>query len=295
MICWRSRSRSDASLAGSVVTYLVHEHVNLEATPRPLELGVTTLCFPYHAQPPIPPISGAAVDAEDLTLTAADGNQFAAFVARAENPAGPAVVILPDVRGLFPFYEELAMRFAERGYDAIAFDYFGRTAGVGKRDAEFEFRPHIQQCTFEGVRDDVGACVEYLRRDDSERKIFTIGFCFGGSASWQQAANSHGLAGAIGFYGHPTREGFPANSPAVIDLVPKFECPILALMGGADQGIPADIVQQYEDVLSADDLAHEIDVYEGAPHSFFDRGYEEYAAESEDAWQRVLDFIEQYS
>ena len=253
------------------------------------------MCFPYHAQPPIPPIAGAAIDSEDLTLTAVDGNQFAAFVARAEAPLGPAIVVLPDVRGLFPFYEELALRFAERGYDAIAFDYFGRSAGVGKRDAEFQFRPHIEQCTFEDVKNDVAACVAYLRADDPDRKVFTIGFCFGGSGSWQQAANGHGLSGAIGFYGHPTRENFPGGSPAVVNLVSQFECPVLALMGGADQGIPADVVQQYEDVLTADRHPHEVCVYEGAPHSFFDRGFEEYAAESKDAWERVLRFIEQYT
>ena len=42
------------------------------------------------------------------------------------------MVILPDVRGLYRFYEELALRFAERGIAAVAFDYFGRTGGRGK-------------------------------------------------------------------------------------------------------------------------------------------------------------------
>ena len=80
-----------------------------------------------------PPIAGAAIDTEDVTLTASDDTEFATFVARAEKPLGAAIVVMPDVRGLFPFYEELVMRFAERGYDAIAMDYFGRTAGVAKR------------------------------------------------------------------------------------------------------------------------------------------------------------------
>ncbi len=54
-------------------------------------------------------------------------------------------MVLPDVRGLHPFYEELALRFAEAGVDAIAIDYFGRTAGVGKRGADFEYMPHVGQ------------------------------------------------------------------------------------------------------------------------------------------------------
>jgi carboxymethylenebutenolidase len=72
------------------------------------------------------PMAGGAIEASDLVLTAADGNRFAAFAARspaaAAGGAGKAagVVILPDIRGLFRFYEELAMRFAEAGVDAIA-------------------------------------------------------------------------------------------------------------------------------------------------------------------------------
>ena len=253
------------------------------------------MCFPYDAIPPIKPIEGAAIDTSDLTLAADDGNNFAAFRANSDEKKGPGVVVLPDVRGLFPFYEELAMRFAERGYDAIAFDYFGRTAGVGKRDADFEYMPHVDQTTYEGLRSDVNACVQYLRTDQPDRKIFTMGFCFGGSGSWQQAAQGHGLSGAIGFYGHPTREGRPIGAPAVVDLVSDFECPILGLMGGADQGIPADVVDIYEQKLSDNEHPHDILTYSGAPHSFFDRGFEEYKFESDDAWQRVLKFIETYS
>lgn len=255
------------------------------------------MCFPYDSKPPIMPIAGAAIDTEDLTLTASDGTEFAAFIARAEEPLGPAVVVMPDVRGLFPFYEELAMRLAERGYDAIAMDYFGRSAGVSKRDAEFEFREHIAQTTFEGVKSDVAACVAYLRSapGNGAREVFTIGFCYGGSGSWAQAANGHGLSGVIGFYGHPTREGFPQGAAATVDLVPQFECAILGLMGGADQGIPQEEVTKYEAALDAAGADHEIISYAGAPHSFFDRGFEEYANESADAWERVLRFIEDHS
>jgi carboxymethylenebutenolidase len=255
------------------------------------------MCFPYDAKPPIPPIAGAAIDTEDLTLTSSDGNEFAAFLARADSPVGPAVVVLPDVRGLFPFYEELAMRFAERGYDSIAIDYFGRSAGVGKRDRDFEFREHIDVTTFEGVKTDVAAAVAYLREapGNGARHVFTIGFCYGGSSSWAQSANGHGLSGAIGFYGHPTRAGFPQGAKASVDLVTDFEAPILGLMGGADQGIPREEVEKYEAVLQEASRPHEIVTYDGAPHSFFDRGFEEYAEESADAWERVLRFIEHYS
>jgi carboxymethylenebutenolidase len=62
-------------------------------------------------------------------------------------------------------------------------------------------------------------------------------------------------------------------------------------MGGADQGIGPDQVQELRDALQAAGIEHEVMVYPGAPHSFFDRSYKEHAEASADAWRRVLDFI----
>ena len=78
-------------------------------------------------------IAGGALDSMPLILTAADRNRFFAFRARASDPSGAGVVILPDVRGLHPYYEELALRFAENGIDALAIDWFGRTAEAEPR------------------------------------------------------------------------------------------------------------------------------------------------------------------
>ncbi len=250
------------------------------------------MCFPLDAEPPIPPIAGAAVDSEDLTLTSGDGTPFAAVVARAGQPSGAGIVVLPDVRGLFRFYEELALRFAEAGITAVAIDYFGRTAGVGKRnDPDFNFMEHVGQTRAPNIAMDTRVAVEYLRSPagGSCTSVFTVGFCFGGSNSWNQAAEGHGLAGVIGFYGRPGpgRDG----SPGPMQRAAQFECPVLGLMGGADQGIPQDQVQAYDKALTEAGIDHEVHVYPGAPHSFFDRHYEQFADASADAWQRMLDFV----
>src|SRR3990170_6946275 len=97
------------------------------------------MCFDLDSAPPISELSGAAVSHYHLVLEAADGNQFAAFLATPEEPVRVGVVVLPDVRGLYRFYEELALRFAERGHHAVAIDYFARTAGAGKRGDDFPY------------------------------------------------------------------------------------------------------------------------------------------------------------
>jgi carboxymethylenebutenolidase len=250
------------------------------------------MCFDLDSAPPIPAISGAAVSHDDVTLEAADGNRFAAFVATPEERARAGIVILPDVRGLYRFYEELALRLAERGYPAVAFDYFGRTAGADKRGDDFEYMPHVQQTTSDGVQADVAACVAYLRERGCEA-IVTVGFCFGGRSSWLAAASGHGLAGAIGFYGRPG----PGNdgSPGPTQRAAEMTAPILALQGGDDPGIPTEDSQAFDEALEAAGVEHEVVVYPGAPHSFFDRKYDEFAADSEDAWNRVLAFVERYA
>ena len=243
------------------------------------------MCFDVDSAPPIPRIAGAAVSHDDLTLTAADGNAFAAFLATPDETPAAGVVILPDVRGLYRFYEELALRFAERGYAAIAFDYFGRTAGTAKRDDDFEYMPHVEQTTPEGVQSDTSAAVERLR-GEGVGSIFTVGFCFGGRNSWLASASGHGLRGAVGFYGHPG---------TVIEHVPEMEAPILALQAGDDARITPFINRVFDAALEIGGIEHEVVTYDGAPHSFFDRKQAEFQSASDDAWQRTLAFIAQHA
>jgi carboxymethylenebutenolidase len=245
------------------------------------------VCFDLDSSPPVPALRGAAVSHDDLTLEAADGNRFAAFLATPDAPSGAGIVILPDVRGLYRFYEELALRFAERGHTALAFDYFGRTAGAAKRGDDFPYMDHVRRVTPEQVQADVRAAVEHLR--PACGAIFTVGFCFGGRHSWLAAASGHGLAGAIGFYGRPGRGADGSDGP--IQRADAMAAPILGLMGGADEGIPQHDVDELERALAEAGVEHELVTYPGAPHSFFDRKHEEHADASSDAWGRVLAFV----
>ena len=249
------------------------------------------MCFDHDSSPPVPVISGASVSHDELVLEARDGNRFAAFLATPDEAAEKGIVILPDVRGLYRFYEELALRFAERGYAALALDYFGRTAGVEKRGDDFEYWPHVEAVSPEEIQTDVAAAVEHLR-SVGVASVFTVGFCMGGRQSWLAAAGGHGLAGAVGFYGRPGESA--DGSPGPVQQASQIEAPVLALQAGADQNITAEHNEAFERALSEAGVEHELVVYEGAPHSFFDRKQDEFAAASEDAWTRVLEFVERH-
>jgi carboxymethylenebutenolidase len=254
------------------------------------------MCFDLDARPPIPPIAGGATDARELLLTSADGTRFAAYAARAAQSRGAGMIVLPDVRGLHPYYKELALRFAEHGVDAVAVDYFGRTAGQDDRGEGFDFMTHVPQTTPETLQADIAAAAAFLRSKEGGaiRALFSVGFCFGGALSFLQAASGLGYAGVIGFYGWPLGLARWPDRPKPIDAVSRFACPVLALYGGADPGIPKSAVDDFDQALERARVPHESVVYDGAPHSFFDRRQTEFADASADAWKRVLAFMTTY-
>src|SRR3954454_11410687 len=218
------------------------------------------MCFDTDSAPPVPSIAGASVSHERLTLRAADGNELAAFLATPDEQGTTGIVLLPDLRGLYHFSEELALPIAERGHAAVAIDYFGRTAGSSTRDDSFEYGPHVDQTTDDGVQADTRAAVEHLRALGCT-SLFTVGFCFGGRASWVAAASGHGLAGSIGFYGSPTRQ---RGGPSAVARAPEMTAPILALQAGDDGNITADDNAAFEEAPTAAGVTHEIVTFAGA-------------------------------
>ncbi len=253
------------------------------------------MCYDDNSRPPIQPGESGSARGEDVVLTAEDGNKFAAFVGHPSKPTGPQVVIYPDVRGLHQFYKELALRFAEVGIAAVAMDYFGRTAGLTARDDSFEFWPHVQQLRLTNVLADAKASLAHVKSiGGSSDTAFTVGFCLGGSLSLYTGTEDMGLAGVVGFYAGLSRS-MDEQKGTVLEAADKIKVPVLGLFGGADQGIPQEQVQQLDKQLDKAGVQHEVVVYPGAPHSFFDRKYTEFAQESADAWQRILGFIEDQS
>ncbi|HEV2216392.1 MAG TPA: dienelactone hydrolase family protein [Candidatus Dormibacteraeota bacterium] len=246
------------------------------------------MCYTDDARPPLPPISGAASDQGDFELKASDGNSFAAHFARAEKPTGAGMVVLPDVRGLHHFYKELALRFAEAGVDSVAIDYFGRTAGMGNRSDSFEYMPHVHQTTSEGVAADTAAAIAYLKSRDGGgvKSVFSVGFCFGGSNSWNQSAEQADIDGCIGFYGRPVR-----SEP----FISKMKAPLLVMVAGNDAATTPEQALEFKHKLEQAGVPFEQHVYKGAPHSFFDRTYGEWKDACDDAWRRMLAFIKQHS
>lgn len=245
------------------------------------------MCHDPESRPPAPPHVGAVSDHGSLTLHSADGTDFSAAFAMPSTSARAAIVVLPDVRGLHGYYIALTKRLAEAGSAAIAFDYFGRTAGLVEEDgrsSDFDFKPHIAQTDELTIDADVAAAIDAIRNLTSATiPVLTLGFCFGGSNAWRQAAGNLDLAGCMGFYGQPGRVG--AAAPLTVK-------PTLMLIAGDDVATPVDDQLRLAEQMRSNGATVVDVVFPGAPHSFFDRSFTDWTDACDEAWRAILAFTE---
>jgi carboxymethylenebutenolidase len=244
------------------------------------------MCHDTDSRPPAPPQIGEVAAHGPTTVSSGDGTVITAYRATPATSRGASIVLLPDVRGLHPYYVDLAIRFAEAGYDTVAIDYFDRHAGPGDRGDDFDFRTYVPAIQPGDVAADVLAASALLADGDAAAPVFTVGFCLGGGLSWRMSGAALGLAGVIGFYGRLS---------LAAEVVDDLEAPLLMLLGGADQAMDPDALAAFTARVGERGVPCEQHLYEGAPHSYFDRSFAEWQDACADSWQRILDFTDRWS
>lgn len=250
-----------------------------------------TVCYDHDARPPAPPRVTGSASGNDLVLAASDGSRFAAYLATPEHPTGARAVMLPDARGLSAFYRDLAVHFAETGTAVLAIDYFGRTAGSQARSEDFDSGPHLAELRRETLLRDVGAAVGYLEAHGTG-PTFVVGFCMGGGTALHAATTGLRLAGVVCFYGWTGELGKDPALPQ--DFAAGIRCPVLGLFGDADQAIPVAVPRALDECMKRAGVPHEIVIYPGEPHGFFElhqMGEAGHQSAATDAWRRSLDFL----
>lgn len=251
------------------------------------------MCFELNSVPPVYTEPKTSASGQKLTLSSADGASFSTYLVTPHLTSGIGILVLPDNRGLYKFYEDLAIRLAEQGHTTLAIDYFGRTAGTSDRQPDFPFTQHMMQLTRAGLDHDIetGAACLRARAGGACDYTFALGFCFGGRQAFLASAARFGFSGVIGFYG--ALSFYPNGAPGPLQRANELSAPILGIFGGADHGIPATEVSAFDHALTEASVPHHLITYPNAPHSFFDVRYAEFKDASADAWRRVLKFIEE--
>jgi carboxymethylenebutenolidase len=201
------------------------------------------------------------------------------------NAPHPGVVVIQEWWGLVPHIKAVAERFAREGFIALAPDlYHGQAA-----DEPDEARKLAMGLDANRAVQEIAAAARYLKNLDrvEPKKVGVVGWCMGGGLSLSTAAHHADLIGAaIAFYGRPLSAGDTA----------KLQVPVLGLYAEHDHGIPVAAVKAFEDELKAQHIQHEIHIYAGADHAFFNDSrphiYKPEAAA--DAWQKTLAWFRQY-
>lgn len=217
---------------------------------------------------------------------AANGGNGQGYLAT-PNGAGPhrAVVVIQEWWGLDAHIEDVARRFAEAGYVALAPDLYHGQVASEPDDA----RRLAMDLQIPAAAKEMAGAAAYLagRADVAPQKVGTIGFCMGGSLALLLAASSPYIGAVASFYG---------GRPMSADDLRSVSAPVLAIFGEKDQGISPERHAALDSVLSEIGVPHAIYVYPGAPHAFFNdsrpHGYQPEAAE--DAWRKTLAWFDTY-
>ncbi len=225
-----------------------------------------------------------------------DGDQLRMLIA---SPAGagphPAIILIPDVRGIYDHFVDVAQRFATEGYLVAVIDLYSREGAPQIVDMPGAI-DWMAQLSDRRVLDDLDACRRALaeRSDVCSDAIGVTGFCMGGQYALMAACETEGFAACASWYGmlrHAKRTDQKLSDP--LDNVGSLTCPFLGLFGANDALIPVQHVNELEVLL--DGVVHETEVmcYPDAGHAFFnDARAEMYvAAAAQDAWPRALAFF----
>ena len=175
-------------------------------------------------------------------------------------------------------------RFAHEGFVALAPDLYH---GVVASEPD-EARKLVMELDMPNAVAEIQQAIAHLQEQPfvSGEKVGITGYCMGGGLTLQVALVEENLSVAIPWYGRPLAPEDAGNVKA----------PVLGLYGAEDGGIPVDAVNAMADAMAAAGIESEFQIYEGAPHAFFNdtRGSFNEAAAA-DAWPRALEWLRRHA
>jgi len=244
-------------------------------TPSP-----TTTAPPGYVNP-------EAVDSSEVTFSSG-GFNIKAYLSKSRSTGSfPGLIIIHENRGLTPHAQDVARRFANQGYVALAPDLLSRVGGTARFTTTNEAVAAIGTLSSDNVMLDLNSAFEYLqsRPDVQKDNIGVIGYCWGGGNSLLFATRNNALKAAVVYYG---------PNPASINDIANITAPVLGIYGELDNRISMNVPALVE-AMKQFNKPFEYKMYPGAAHAFFNDTGANYNYEAaKDAWQVTLSFLQKY-
>jgi len=243
-------------------------------------------------------MGGAGEDVRPVEqITIMTGNErMPAFISRpAGGGASPAVLLISDVFGASPFYQEMAGHLAHEGYTTLVPDVFHRVGPLLEQTLPAAIE-RFGKVLDDHVIQDLNASIDYLQNlaSTEPKQIGCMGFCLGGTMTMIMGARRAGdiAAGAI-YYGFPVNaRPSPVRTTQAIDEVSKITAPMIGFWGDQDAGVGMENVEKLRQEMQRLNKDFTCTIYPGAGHGFMARRTERDAAAAADAWPNMLQFFD---
>jgi len=221
----------------------------------------------------------------EMVTLSSDGVAVSGYLAQPVALKGPGVLVIQEWWGLVAHIKNIADRFAEAGFLALAPDLYHGKSAKSPNEAE----KLMMALNIDKTEKDLAATVSYLKENpgNPSRKIGVVGFCMGGALSLYAASRNPEVDACVVFYG-----GHPKVNP---DL-PALRAPVLGFYAQNDNFVTPAVVKDLENKLQKLGKSFEPHIYPNTEHAFFnDERPEVYnKGAAEDAWRRTIDFFHKH-
>ena len=209
----------------------------------------------------------------------------------------PVVLVVQEIFGVHEYIKDVCRRLAKAGYMAVAPELYARQGDTSKMTNVQEIlETVVAKVPDSQVLGDLDAAAAWATKNGGHAsKLAITGFCWGGRIVWLYAAHNPRLKAAVAWYGRLTGDKDPLHPQQPMDLAGSLKAPVLGLYGGADQGIPEEVVEIFKDDLKAAKSKSEIVIYPQAPHGFHADYRPSYRKEAaEDGWKKMQAWFKQH-
>jgi len=234
----------------------------------------------------------------DVKIPTIGGDMPGYYAAPKKAGKFPVILVAGEIWGAHEHIKDVCRRLAKAGYFAVANEPYWKIGELWKLENIKEVIAGANKLPDEQAFNDLDSTVRWAEKQPKAnvKKIGITGFCRGGRTVWMYTAHSKQVKAGVAWYGGLTPAP-PAITTTPMDITDKLNAPVLGLYGGADQGIPVQLVERLRAGLLAfgKDTESIIHVYPDTPHAFnadYRPSYRKEAAE--DGWKRMLAWFKKH-